>query len=239
MSMLVRASAATCAVCDSCLVRESLLAPCPDELKPGVFPRDLPEAGEPDDRDPWPMTGTAPSGIRPSWSYRETARLDIADALDLLFAAADNQSCVVSRASESNVMTGQDSCRVGGDTGCVVRQVLSLAGVGRLELDSIGDKPVRELYSDGGLPIPVTLGALVVLDAAQRSQARGGRWADIRDDAVAAAARFLELVSAMPQVGPSLVRCWSCCPIGRRDPLEAGFNRELAPDALAKSRQPR
>lgn len=62
------------------------------------------------------------------------------------------------------------------------------------------DQPVRDLYRDGGLPIPITLGALIVLDAAQRSQDRGRRWGDVLDDAITAAAKFLDLVTIVRDI---------------------------------------
>jgi hypothetical protein len=72
---------------------------------------------------------------------------------------------------------------------------------------------VRDLYRDGRLPIPITLGALIVFDAAQRSQERGRRWGDVLDDAIAAAARFLDLVSVVPEVGQWVNQCREHCQI--------------------------
>jgi hypothetical protein len=50
------------------------------------------------------------------------------------------------------------------------------------------------------MPIPITLGTLIVLDAAQRNQDRGRHGDEVLDDAMAAAARFLDLVSLLPSV---------------------------------------
>jgi hypothetical protein len=101
------------------------------------------------------------------------ARLDIADALDLVAAGA------------------REPCGI-------VAFALSMAGVADADLDSIRDRSLRQLYRDGELPIPVTLGALIVLDAAQRSQGRGRAADKVLDDAAAAASRFLDLAPVLP-----------------------------------------
>ena len=74
-------------------------------------------------------------------------------------------------------------------------------------------QPMRALYRDGRMPIPVTLGALIVLDAAQRSQDRGSRREEILDDATSAAARFLDLVSVLPDVARRPRSCAIRCGI--------------------------
>jgi hypothetical protein len=74
-----------------------------------------------------------------------------------------------------------------------------LAHVRVQDLESMCDQPLRDLYRDDRLPTPITLGALIVLDAAQRSEGRGRRWGDVLDDATAAVARFLDLVSVVPK----------------------------------------
>lgn len=77
---------------------------------------------------------------------------------------------------------------------CLVGHALSLAGVGDDELATLGDLGVRELYSEGKLPVRLTLGALAVFDAAQRSQDRGYAWGDALDYASSAAVRLLDLL---------------------------------------------
>lgn len=74
------------------------------------------------------------------------------------------------------------------------------------------DRPVWDLYRDGGLPIPITLGALIVFDAAERSQDRGRRWGDVLDDAITAA-KFLDLVTVVRDITHSLDHCGEACPI--------------------------
>jgi hypothetical protein len=77
---------------------------------------------------------------------------------------------------------------------CLVGHALSLAGVGDDDLATLGDLGVRELYSDGKMPVRLTLGALAVFDAAQRSQDRGYSWGDALDYASDVAARLLEVL---------------------------------------------
>lgn len=77
---------------------------------------------------------------------------------------------------------------------CLVGHALSLAHVNDSDLDGLGDRGVRELYRRGELPVRLTIGALVVLDAAQRTQDRGYSWGDALDYANSIAVRFLDLV---------------------------------------------
>jgi hypothetical protein len=76
---------------------------------------------------------------------------------------------------------------------CIVGAVLSLAQVGADRLDIIREYGVREPYRKGRLPVRLTLGALAVLDAAQRSQDRGHPLGDVVEHAIRAADRFLDL----------------------------------------------
>jgi hypothetical protein len=77
---------------------------------------------------------------------------------------------------------------------CLVGHALSLAGVGDDDLVTLGDRGVRELYAEGRLPVRLTLGALAVFDAAQRSQDRGYAWGDALDYASGVAVRLLDLL---------------------------------------------
>jgi hypothetical protein len=77
---------------------------------------------------------------------------------------------------------------------CLVGHALSFAGVGDDELAMLDDLGVRELYCGGKLPVRLTLGALAVFDAAQRSQDRGYAWGDSLDYASDVAARLLDLL---------------------------------------------
>jgi len=53
---------------------------------------------------------------------------------------------------------------------------------------------MRELYGQARLPVRLTLGALVVLDAAQRAQDRGYTWGDALDYASGVVVKCLDLV---------------------------------------------
>lgn len=77
---------------------------------------------------------------------------------------------------------------------CIVRQALALADVGAPELDTIYDHGMRQLYLGGTSPVALTLGAVVVFDAAKRSQDRGHRWGDVLAHAAAAAGKFIDLL---------------------------------------------
>jgi hypothetical protein len=77
---------------------------------------------------------------------------------------------------------------------CIVGQALALANVGARELEAMNDDSMRDLYLRGRLPVVLTLGAMVVFDAAQQNQDRGYRWGDVLAYATRAAANFLDLV---------------------------------------------
>jgi hypothetical protein len=117
--------------------------------------------------------------------------IDIVRALDLLAAAVEQRG-------ESFVFVAgrHQVClyRTDGGPQCLVGRCLSLAGVSDDELDALGGDAVRDLYCRGALPVRLTLGALVVFDAAQRGQDRAYSWADARDYAVGVAERFVELI---------------------------------------------
>jgi hypothetical protein len=120
-----------------------------------------------------------------------TPLIDIVRALDLLAAAVEQRG-------ESFVFVAgrHQLClyRADGGPQCLVGRCLSLAGVGDDELDALGGDAVRDLYRRGALPARLTLGALVVFDAAQRGQDRAYSWGDALDYAVGVAERFLGLI---------------------------------------------
>jgi hypothetical protein len=132
----------------------------------------------------------------------ETPLIDIGRALDLLAAAVEQRG-------ESFVFVAgrHQSClyRADGGPQCLVGRCLSLAGVGDADLDALGGHAVRDLYRAGALPVRLTLGALVVFDAAQRGQDRGYPWGEALDYAVGAADRFLDLIPP-PLLPPHIER---------------------------------
>jgi hypothetical protein len=117
--------------------------------------------------------------------------IDLGRALDLLTAA------VIQRGESFVFVAGpHQSCLYKGDDGpqCLVGRCLSLAGVADAYLDALGGRAVRELYDRGALPVQLTLGALVLLDAAQRGQDRGYAWGEALEYAVSVVERFLDLI---------------------------------------------
>jgi len=83
---------------------------------------------------------------------------------------------------------------VNGRPAGIVGTVLLLAQVRPDRFEMIRECGVSELYREGRLPVPLTLGALAVLDAAQRSQDRGHRLGEVLEHACSAADRFLDML---------------------------------------------
>ena len=73
-------------------------------------------------------------------------------------------------------------------------EALSLAGVSPGDLELLHGNSVRDLYARGQLPVSLTLGAVVVLDAAEHSQDRGQAWGDAVEHARRVAVRFITLL---------------------------------------------
>jgi hypothetical protein len=159
------------------------------------------------------MTLNAISEIGTS-NLEELERLDLADAFDLLAAVtSDRDFDFAFRPVPGPQLQSANLYALDGEPHGVVGHALSLAYVSIDDLESMRGWSVRDLYRDGRLPIPITLGALIVFDAAQRSQERGRRWGDVLDDAIAAAARFLDLVSVVPEVRQWANQCRERCQI--------------------------
>ncbi|MCW2644518.1 MAG: hypothetical protein JWP07_627 [Pseudonocardiales bacterium] len=122
--------------------------------------------------------------------------IDIGAALDLLAAAVEQQGVdFVYRPKwmdERTYLIHRYANR--GAPDCIVGQALALANLDVRELAVISDGGVRELYLEGKLPVALTLGAMAVFDAAERSQDRGCRLGDVLAHATAAAVKFLDLL---------------------------------------------
>jgi hypothetical protein len=131
------------------------------------------------------------------------APLGIADAVDLLAGVVNDPGQHVGSTGTNRYTSGGEPCGV-------VGYALSKANVAIADLEAMGGQPLRDLYRQERMPIPITLGALIVLDAAQRSQDRGRHGDEVLDDALAIAARFLDLVSVLPSVSPLLLGESSC-----------------------------
>lgn len=126
------------------------------------------------------------------------------DALDLLARAVNNSG-------ENYIKCQSRPYAVDGQPQSIVGDALLEANVTVHELEAMRGHQLRDLYREAELPVDLTLGALIVLDAAQRSEDRGSCGADVLDDATAAAAKFLDLVTVVPEVTWHLNRCGGRC----------------------------
>jgi hypothetical protein len=122
--------------------------------------------------------------------------IDIGTALDLLTAVVSLRGA---RCADGAVSAGPPSSASGwyayrGAPDCIVGHVFALVGVGVEQLEGLGTGPIRQLHAEGRLPVRLTLGALAVLDVAQRRQGRDYAWTDALADAMTVARRYVELI---------------------------------------------
>jgi hypothetical protein len=122
--------------------------------------------------------------------------IDIGTALDLLAAAVEQRGAEFVYEPVWMDESRYFSCLYAnrGAPDCIVGHALAFANVCVRDLEEMGDDGVRDIYLRGELPITLTLGALAVFDAAQRSQDRGCRWGDVLEYATDAAVKFLDLL---------------------------------------------
>jgi hypothetical protein len=122
--------------------------------------------------------------------------IDIGCALDLLAAAVKHRGA--SQVHRPVRITANDFSTClhthNGSPDCIIGEALARTGVGVEELEGLCDHGIRDLHWGGRLPVTLTLGAVVVLHAAQQSQHRGFRWGDVLEHATTAAEKFLELI---------------------------------------------
>jgi hypothetical protein len=104
--------------------------------------------------------------------------MDMGAALDLL---------------ESSVRERGQGYRAAASDG-IVTLALRKAGVPGPALGPLAHASVGDLYAAGRLPLNLTLGAVVVLRAAESAERDGQPWAMAMAAALRAAARFLELL---------------------------------------------
>ena len=158
----------------------------------------------PQTRDREGMTRTVTSEIAAFPPSGRTRLIDMGDALDLLARA-------VNKRGENYVKCHSRRYAVDGQPQSIVGDALLDANVTVRELEAMRGHRLRDLYREAGLPVDLTLGGLIVLDAAQRSEDRGSGGADVLDDATAAAAKFLDLVTLVPEVTRHLHRRGGRC----------------------------
>jgi hypothetical protein len=154
---------------------------------PGVLPGAFPDAARRRLRDSGGMTQTRPE------TEDGRAMLDIDRALALLDAAVSERgaSYVYQRVwgrRHANIYAARYGAQ------CLVGHVLSLMRIADEDLEELRDHDLRMLYREGRLPVRLTLGALAVLDAAQRCQDRGYAWGDALEYATSVAAAFVNLL---------------------------------------------
>jgi hypothetical protein len=132
-------------------------------------------------------------GSHGAWATDTRPLIDIGSALDLLATAVKQRGEYF---VYPLVPVGRRTCMYASRGGprCMVGHALSLAQVSDDALEALHDRGVRELYAEGRLPVRLTLGALAVFDAAQRTQDRGYAWGDALDYASLVALRFLDVL---------------------------------------------
>jgi hypothetical protein len=135
---------------------------------------------------------------RQTTSHRSRAEstrhwIDIGRALDLLDAAVDayGASFVYPPVDDP-----ERDCLYRFDDGplTIAAHALRLVGVRDADLERLRHQPLRELHAQGSLPVRLSLGAAVVLDAAQRSQDRGRSCGEALEDAAKVAQRYIALL---------------------------------------------
>ena len=122
--------------------------------------------------------------------------IDIVDALDLL------DSCVRDRGDSYRSTgrrgpTGSFSRRYPACpavTESIVTLVLARAGTPLTAISRVASTAVGDAYASGEHDLNLTVGAVVVLRAAESMERRGGTWGLARQAAAQAASRFAELV---------------------------------------------
>jgi hypothetical protein len=171
---------------------------------PGDAPGVCPGATRAKERDRQAMTQTAPSEIMPLAQEGRARLIDIGDALDLLARA-------VHEGSKGYAGSQARLYALNGEPKSIVGHALLLANVDAEDLEVMRGHRVRDLYREARLPVDLTLGALIVLDATQRSEDGGSCGDEVLDDAIATAARFLDLLSVVPEVTQHLDRRGARC----------------------------
>ena len=126
------------------------------------------------------------------------ARVDAGLALDLLTVAA---------ADKRRLVSAPGACRVPGrDAGhrsrCLPCSALALAGVGAAADDVCFAQSLRDMWMDQQLPVPMTLGAVLIFHRAHAAQRHGPNW---RAALVAANAAAESLDALLPGAALGIV----------------------------------
>jgi hypothetical protein len=122
--------------------------------------------------------------------------IDIVDALDLLDSCVRDRGAAFRsprrRGSAVSPRGRYYSCPAAGDS--IVNLALIKAGVPLPALSRLANKTVADGYASGLDPLDLTLGAVVVLRAAESMERRGHAWGSCLQAALQAASRFIELI---------------------------------------------
>ncbi|HKC28846.1 MAG TPA: hypothetical protein VKB75_12615 [Jatrophihabitans sp.] len=143
----------------------------------------------------------------------ESARrcIDIGRALDLLQAAVDSYGPAFVYPPVADP-EHESVYRVDDGPLTLAAHALQLAGVPDTELEPLRHQPLRDLHAQGLMPVRLSMGAAVVLDAAQRSQDRGRSGGEALEEAAKVAERYMallpdhafEAVAAAPERRPNM-----------------------------------
>jgi hypothetical protein len=136
------------------------------------------------------IAATPPRTVDSRPAGRPTPIVDMSRALELLATAVQQRGGCCAALP----LLQPCACATGGEPRCLVCHALSLAQVHDDDLEAMRGRTIRELYATDRLPVPLTFGAIVVLDTAQRSEDRGATWTDALKDAAAVAIRYLDLI---------------------------------------------
>lgn len=129
--------------------------------------------------------------------------IDIEDALNLLEAVVkDGGEETRADAWYVNPLLNQPVCMIG--------RAMSYAGIDTKTMLGWGRKPIQDVYEEGLIPEEITLGAVLVLRAAQMAQdghIKAGQhippvtWGEALSEALRAAERYLDLIpeAALPK----------------------------------------
>ncbi|MDT4943473.1 MAG: hypothetical protein QOH14_206 [Pseudonocardiales bacterium] len=122
--------------------------------------------------------------------------IDIVDALDLLDSCVRDRGAGFRsprrRGSAAAPRGRYYSCPAARDS--IVNLALIKAGVPQPALSRLASKTVADVYASGLHPLDLTLGAVVVLRAAESKERRGHAWGSCLQAALQAASRFIELI---------------------------------------------
>jgi hypothetical protein len=122
--------------------------------------------------------------------------IDIVDALDLIdrcvHERGDSYRSPRSRDPAGPVSRRFPTCPAASDS--IVTLVLTKAGTPHAVISGLASTSVADAYASGERDLNLTVGAVVVLRAAQAVERRGQTWGVAREAAVRAASRFADLM---------------------------------------------